>query len=186
MNPVRALLPALAALLLAALAGCGGGGGSPGTPGGSGVSGSTGSSTGGSSTPTPVVNKYVGTWVRCLATSSTGSTRETLALNRTSDTMMVFSDTQLTFNNLACTGTGAGQVTTTGTVQFVGATKAIGSDTVDEVNITQTGSTTVQKQVLVIHSDGRLFTGVAAGSSGAVLDANGYPSTLDPNGYSVQ
>jgi hypothetical protein len=181
MNRVRAFRPYLSALMLALVAGCGGGGGSPGTTHG-GVTGG-GSGSGGGGTTTPVVNKYVGTWVRCTATGAT-STRQTLALNRTTDTTMVFSETDVSFNNTSCTGTGTGQVSSNGTILFVGTTKNIGSDVVDEVQIAVTGSSSTQNQVFVVRSSGNLFIGLTG--TGATFDANGYPNALDPNGFTPQ
>lgn len=186
MKNIRALQGCLAACLLASLAACGGGGGSPGTPGGStGSGGGTGGGVDGSggSGSTPSVDQYVATWVRCVPTGSATSERETLALNKTSDTAMVYSDVVLTFNNANCAGNSASQSNTNGTVLFTG-TKVIGTDTVDEVEITPTGSTTTQKEVLVVRADLHLYEGVV--DANAVLDANGYPSTLDPNGFASQ
>lgn len=189
MKAIRAFHCCLAIGLVTMLAACGGGGGSPGTPGGGSISGGGGggSSGGGGSggsggTSTAVVDKYVGTWMRCLATGNATSERETLALNKTGDTTMVYSHVQVTFNNTTCTGTGVSQASTNGTVLFTG-TKTINGETVDEVNITPSNSS-VQKEVLVVRTDRKLYEGVVDNT--AVLDANGYPSTIDPNGFAPQ
>jgi hypothetical protein len=183
---IRALHRCLAACLLLSLAACGGGGGSPGTRGGSGTTPGGGGNGGGGATP--VVDKYVGTWVRCVSNGAGTSMRETLALDRTTDTTMTFSDTQVGFNNTSCTGTGNGQVTTTGTVLFNGKTKTIGSDTVDEVQIQQTNSGALQNQVMVVHPTSNGGTNLSLGlvSQGATFDTSGFPNALDPNAFTLQ
>lgn len=186
MKNMRAFHVCLATGLVATLAACGGGGGSPGTPTGGSISGGGGGSggggSGGSGGGTAVTDKYIGTWVRCLDTGSGTSERETLGLNKTGDTTMVFNDVQVAFNNATCTGTGSSQATTNGTVLFTG-TKTINGEAVDEVNITPTNGP-MQKDVLVVRTDRKLYEGVT--DKTAVLDANGYPSTIDPNGFAPQ
>jgi hypothetical protein len=165
----------LAALVAALLAACGGGGGSPGTTTG-------GSVDGGGSTPPPpgtaVVDKYIGTWVACAPADTGGFERDTLALNKSGATTMVFSETRFNFPSPDCTGNGT-QVggTVTGSFLFVG-TKTISGQTVDKIDITTTGSGTLTRQVIVIASDAKLHFGLTS-----PVDASGYPDTLDSVGW---
>lgn len=170
----RFLRLAAAGLLAAGVAACGGGGGSPGTPSGGGVSGGGGGG-GGSSA---VTDKYIGTWVRCLVTGGSTAQQDTLVLNKSTDTSMVFSDTLINYNNTTCVGTGAQQAPTTGNVTWVGS-KSIGSETVDEITIQTNGVVPIAKQVIEIRTDTKLYLG----DTTSTVDANGYPNAIDPNGF---
>jgi hypothetical protein len=166
------------ALALAVLAACGGGGGGDGTgltslTGGTDSNGSTGSTT-----SAAVVDKYVGTWVLCRPTGSMGSEREDLTLVKASDTMVDFSSTNTAFATTDCSGAQTGSQTDSGTATFVGS-EALGTDTVDKIDIVQNG--TPSKQVVVIRADGKFYSGVDV-SSGGPVDANGYPTTLEADG----
>lgn len=187
--------------LILVLGGCGGGGGggtsttaagttanTSGTGSGTtttGSGGGTGSSGSGSTTTAAVVDKYVGSWLSTCNVQTSASTRELLTLAKTSDTTVSFTSVRTTYATLDCSGTGTVTKNETGAGTWVG-TKTIGTQTVDEVTTLQTGSTTVQKQVLVIGSDGKLYMGIQAGDPGAVIDANGYPSTLQATGDTKQ
>lgn len=176
--------------ILAVLAACGGGGGDASTTsigggtGGTGTTTTTGggggttTTTGGTTTTSAVVDKYIGTWVSCKATSASSSEQETLVLQKASDTTVNTSSSVKSFPTTNCSGTGTAQPTDSGTATWVG-TKLVGSETVDEINIVQ-GTTTI-KQIVLIRSDGKLYSGVEAVSGGPV-DANGYPTTLETTG----
>jgi hypothetical protein len=174
--------------ILAILAACGGGGdasttstgggtGTTTTTGG-GAGGTTTTTTGGTTTTSAVVDKYIGTWVSCKATGASSSEQETLVLQKASDTTVNTSSSVKSFPNTTCSGTGTAAPTDSGTATWVG-TKLVGSETVDEINIVQ-GAITI-KQIVVIRSDGKLYSGVEASSGGSV-DANGYPTTLEATG----
>ena len=124
-----------------------------------------------------VVDKYIGTWVAC-APADGGFERDTLALNKSGASTMVFSETRFNFPSPDCTGNGT-QVgdTATGSFLFVG-TKTIGGQTVDKIDITTTGSGTRTRQVIVIASDAKLHFGLTSS-----VDANGYPDSLDSVGW---
>jgi hypothetical protein len=194
-NTIRALLRCLAACLLVSLAACGGGGGSPGTRGGGSISGGGaggGGSGSGSGGTTPVAAKYVGTWVRCIANGSK-SVRDTLALNLSTTTpnALEFNEVFMNFDsNNTCNGsTASSQSTINGTVQFVGITKTIGSDTVDEAQVTQTPANGVLNQVFTLRASTNTTAGnvknlfIGLTGRGESVDANGYPNALDPNFY---
>ena len=127
---------------------------------------------------TAVVDKYVGTWVACAPGDAGGFERDTLALNKSGATTMVFSETRFNFPSPDCTGNGT-QVggTVTGSFSFVG-TKTISGQTVDKIDITTTGSGTLTRQVIVIAADAQLHFGLTS-----TVDASGYPDALDSVGW---
>lgn len=197
--PPRCVLAALAAAMLLTLAGCGGGGdgtASTGTSTGAGLgtsagtgsgtgtgTGGTGTGSGTTTTTADVVDKYVGTWVQCKANGSTSSSSDSLTITKSTATTVSFSDTHKDFATTNCSGTAGGTSSQAGTATWVG-TKMVGSLTVDEINIQPTGQP-LQKQIIVIESDGKLYSGVQA-SDGGTVDANGYPNTLESTGSTKQ
>lgn len=168
----RLLATGLLATLLAA---CGGGGGNPGTTTGSG-SGS-GSGSGGVTTGASAVEKYLGTWSMCTQVSigDARSVRDRLTFAKSSETTMTVAATSTFFTSVDCSG-GAGQTATINSTVALAGTKTINGETVDKVDVTNSGGTS--KDVLRIRTDGKLYTGNPGGGS----DADGYPIALDPVG----
>ena len=170
MKSITRFVPALAVLAL--VTACGGGGSSsdaPATP-----------------TPTPPVvatdsSRYVGTWAQCHSTGATTSARETIVITAPSATTVAFTQTETTYASLNCAGAAAATTTSTGTGVFVG-TKTVGADTVDKVNVTQ--RTTTNKQILLVTAT-TLKTGKGA-NDGGVVDADGYPTTLETVSFTKQ
>lgn len=174
MNSIIRFVPALAVLAL--VTACGGGGGS---------SDATATPSTTTPTPTPVVatdsSRYAGTWALCRSSGATSSERETLAFTATSATTLAFTETNTAFASLNCAGAAGTTKTNTGTASFTG-TKTVGTDTVDKVIVTQ--GTQTQKQIVLVTAT-TLRTGKAA-EDGGVVDADGYPTTLETNAFTKQ
>jgi hypothetical protein len=173
-------------VMVAALAACGGGdGGSSETTGATGGTGSTGttSSSGGTGgtggTIATAVDKYVGTWTACFAEGG-ASDRENLVITKTGDTTLAFSFTSTSFASADCSGSATGTESGTGTATLVG-TKQVAGQTVDKVNVFE-GSLS-EKQIFLIGSDGKFYTGYPTDEAGSNPDAEGYPGTIDPLGF---
>ncbi|TWO70263.1 hypothetical protein FN976_14805 [Caenimonas sedimenti] len=133
-------------------------------------------------TPSPAppaataIERYTGNWTVCNFDGPTASEFETLQVTRTSDTTASFTVDSKTYATSNCTGTVVRSDASSGTISIVG-TKAIGTETVDKVNVAAGGST--EKQVFVVRGDGRFFTGIPTDETGSNPDAEGYPSALD-------
>jgi hypothetical protein len=160
---------AVAGLLTA----CGGGSDDP-APAGTSTTTTTTTTT--PTTSAGTAAKYVGTWGGCFSTGAATSRKETLVITQQGAETASFAFTETNYAQLACAGAAGTTSTDSGTVAFTG-TKTIGTDTVDQANVTQGNGT--QKQVFLV-SGTTLKFGKQAGDGGTV-DANGYPTTFDTN-----
>ena len=181
MASTRTTFRVLAACLLAALlAACGGGGGNPGTTNGTSGGGGSGSGgNGGNGGVTPgasTVEKYLGTWVQCTQISATDSVLDRLVFAKSSETSMSASVTSTFFATVTCSGP-AGQTLTTNSTVTLAGTKTINGETADRINVTNSSGAT--KDVLMVRNDGKLYTGSTTGG----VDGDGYPTTIEPAGF---
>ena len=163
------------ALVLVLLAGCGGGGDSA-------------TDTPAPATPTPqaaTAAKYVGSWSGCFDRSTTTSRRESVVITQVTAESVSFNYSEVSFAQASCGGSAGTTVSDSGTIAFSG-TKVIGTETVDKGSVTSVGSP-VQKQVFLVRqgTPATLVFGKNA-DDGGVLDAEGYPTTLETNGLAKQ
>jgi hypothetical protein len=134
---------------------------------------------GGSSSPAAtadVVDKYVGTWVACVA-SGASSIKETNIEVKANTTTLSYTFIQESFSNTTCSGVAnAGTYTETGTINFVG-TKTVGADTVDKVVgtiITPAASASTAKSISLVSGNT-----LRIGTDSSPDDAEGFPTALD-------
>jgi hypothetical protein len=170
-------------VMVAALAACGGGGSDSTDTGGTGGTGSAGSTggTGGSGGATAAAtDKYVGTWAACFSENG-GSERENLVITKSSDTTLAFTFTATSYASSDCSGSATSTESGGGTATLVG-TKQVGGQTVDKADLVE-GSVT-EKQIFLIGTDGKFYTGYPTDEAGANPDSEGYPGTIDPQGFS--
>lgn len=172
-------------VMVAALAACGGGEGSADTEGtgGTGSTGSTGGTegTGGTGgTTAAAADKYAGSWTACFSEGG-ASERENLVITKTGDTTLAFTFTATSHASADCSGSATGTETGSGTATLVG-TKQVSGQTVDKANLVEGGMT--EKQIFLIGSDGKFYTGFPTDEAGSNPDAEGYPGAIDPQGFS--
>lgn len=167
--------------LLVLLASCGGGSDDP-APTASTTPGTTPTTP--ATTPTETALKYAGTWVGCFPNGA-ASSRETLVITQSTATVLSATSTETNYAAASCAGA-AGTTRTNPSTFTVDGSKTIGTDTVDKVTITQPGRP-AQKQVVLVKGTApvMLFVGKQA-SDGGVVDAEGYPTTLEPLGFTKQ
>lgn len=151
------LISATAALLVA----CGGGGDS-------GFGGTT------TITTASTADKYVGTWVLCVATGG-GSTSQTITFSKTGGAALAYTFAFRAHLSSDCSGTGALVAEGTGTVALTG-TKGVGTETVDKWIVTENG---LSEKLLAVIRNSRLFFSLDRTEPGFTEDAEGYPNTLD-------
>jgi hypothetical protein len=164
----RLVLASFAAGLVLAVAGCGGGGGGGSNP-----------------TPTPadVVDKYIGSWLSsCDVTGPDTSETELLTLKKKTATSVSFTDTNTNYATNNCSGAGTAQPAETGTATWNGTKTTTAGQTVDKIDIAIDGMAGTQKQIVMIGSDGKFYTGDENGT----VDASGYPNTLQATGSTKQ
>jgi hypothetical protein len=136
---------------------------------------------GGSSSPvatTDVVDKYVGTWVVCVARSApnTGANKESVTYTKTGPSAVSFAFKQESFASADCTGTPtATPFSQSGTAVLKG-TKVVGADTVDKFEETITSvPTSLNKEIAFISGNALKLSD----TSSTNFDADGYPTVLD-------
>jgi hypothetical protein len=135
---------------------------------------------GGSSSPAAadVVDKYVGTWVACVARSapSTGAYKESVTYTKTGPSAVSFAFKQESFASADCTGTPtATPFSQSGTAVLKG-TKVVGADTVDKFEETITSvPTSLNKEIAFISGNALKLSD----TSSTNFDADGYPTVLD-------
>jgi hypothetical protein len=157
------------------LAACGGGGGVD----DSAAAASATATVTATATPGGVdATRYAGAWGSCSSIGNGASEQESIVITATSASSFDFIDTTTSYAAPGCAGA-AGAITksTSGTVVFTG-TKTVATDTVDAGILTQ--GTDSRKQIFLATAT-TITTGRMA-QDGGVLDADGYPTTLDPNG----
>jgi len=125
---------------------------------------------------TTTAARYAGSWGGCFSTGATTSRNETLVITAQGAETASFAFTETNYAQPACAGAAGTTSTDSGTIAFAG-TKTIGTETVDQGNVTQ--GTGTRKQVFRV-SGTTLKFGKQAGDGGT-LDANGYPTTFDTN-----
>jgi len=156
-------------LALALLASCGGGGDD--APA---AASTTPDATPGSSAQ---LSSFAGTWVGCFSEGTT-SERETLVFTQQgADTFSAVS-TGAHYAGAGCTGTVTSTSSESGTVTFTG-TKTIGADTVNKFIFTASGSQPTKNVALVQGTNPVTLTFGKEVQDGGVLDAEGYPTTLE-------
>lgn len=164
-------------LLLVALAACGGGDDDDDAGGTTTTTTTTttdATTTTGATTQNTAMALYAGRWTVC-SQEQGGSRRETLQINRTSDSAGTFSFTGEIFTTTNCTGTAASTDSGSGTIVLVGK-GSVGGEVVDKVQITENNVT--DKEIVAVRADGKLYVGRDA-ESGGTLDSEGYPTTFD-------
>ena len=168
--------------LLVLLASCGGGSDDP-APAASATTPATTPTTP-APAPTETALKYAGTWVGCFPNGA-ASSRETLVITQLTPAVLSATSTETNYAAASCAGA-AGTTKTNPSTFTVDGSKTIGTDTVDKVTITQPGRP-AQKQVVLAKGTApvMLFVGKQAADGGAV-DAEGYPTTLEPLGFTKQ
>lgn len=151
---------ALLAVATAALTACGGGGSSE-------------------TAQQPVVtadavDKYMGTWVACVAGTATTSTKETLVYTKASATSANVTFTQTSHAGTACAGSPTGSVYTVTSVATLAGTKTVGTSTADKVNITPVSPAGPDEKDISIIEGNTLKLG-----DETMLDTDGYPKAFE-------
>ena len=151
---------ALLAVTTAALTACGGGGGS--------------------SEPAqqPVVvadavDKYVGTWVACVAGTATTSTKETFVYTKASATSANVTFTQTSHAGTACAGNSTNGVYTATSVATLAGTKTVGTSTADKITIKPVSPAGPDEKDISLVSGNSLKLGDGS------VDTDGYPKAFD-------
>jgi hypothetical protein len=129
------------------------------------------------------VDKYAGSWVACFPDAGAGSTRELLVISKTGAATGSFSIAATHFPGAGCTGTSSGTDGEAGSLTIVG-TKTVSGETVDKVNTLEGGVS--GKTILAVLPDGTLHTGRDRNDPEFRADAEGFPESLNPIGYTRQ
>lgn len=152
---------ALLAVATAALTACGGGGGSsnPAQP---------------AEVAADAVDKYVGTWVACVAGTATTSTKETLVYTKASASSANVTFTQTSHAGTACAGNSTNGAYTTTSVATLAGTKTIGTSTADKINIKAVNPSGPDEKDISIIEGNTLKLG-----DDTMIDTDGYPKAFD-------
>jgi hypothetical protein len=152
---------ALLAVATAALTACGGGGGSsnPAQP---------------AEVAADAVDKYVGTWVACVAGTATTSTKETLVYTKASASSANVTFTQTSHTGTTCAGNSTNGAYTTTSVATLAGTKAIGTSTADKINIKAVNPAGPDEKDISIIEGNTLKLG-----DDTMIDADGYPKAFE-------
>jgi hypothetical protein len=151
---------ALLAVATAALTACGGGGSSE-------------------TAQQPVVtadavDKYMGTWVACVAGTATTSTKETLVYTKASATSANVTFTQTSHAGTTCAGNSTNGVYTATSVATLAGTKTIGTSTADKINIKAVSPAGPDEKDISIIEGNTLKLG-----DETMLDTDGYPRAFE-------
>jgi len=188
MKTLISIISAVSALAL--LASCGGGGDDAPAVAAAAPTPTSTTPAPGTTTPvttTPIVtpgssaqlSSFAGTWVGCFSEGTT-SERETLVFTQQSADTFSAASTAAHYAGAGCTGTVTRTSSESGTVTFTG-TKTIGADTVNKFIFTKPGSPPSKNVALVKGTNPVTLTFGKDAENGGVLDAEGYPTTLESN-----
>lgn len=162
---LRGFIPVLATAVLVA---CGGGGDD------------SGSSSSDSSGLADVADKYVGTWVMCVAgyPSSADSTKVTMVGTKTAATSISYTYNESEhLGSTACAGTGTPGYSELGSIEYTGS-KTVGTDVVDMGEATITSDNDSSTSEPRIEKDISLVSGTTLYYGDDSVGADGYPTAL--------
>jgi hypothetical protein len=121
-------------------------------------------------------DKYVGTWQEaCFTFNDNGTTRSgnsTVVISKVDNNRLTFITTEREFANTTCSGTPTATGNINGTLVITG-TKTVNGETVETAEVTLTGSATTREIYKVTANQ-------IQGGLASPVDANGYPTALDP------
>lgn len=152
---------ALLAVTTAALTACGGGGGSS-EPAQQPV------------VAADAVDKYVGTWVACVAGTATTSTKETLVYTKAGATSANVTFTQTSHAGTTCAGNPTSSVYTATSVAALAGTKTVGTSTADKVTIKPVSPAGPDEKDISFIEGNSLKLG-----DDTMIDTDGYPKAFD-------
>ncbi len=122
------------------------------------------------------LSSFAGTWVGCFSEGTT-SERETLVFTQQGADTFSAASSATHYASTGCAGAVTRTSSESGTVTFTG-TKSIGTDTVNKFIFTKAGSPPSKNVALVSGTNPVTLTFGKEAQDGGVLDAEGYPTTL--------